>query len=244
MTTIVSAFISNINFRANRDLNKYCEFGKLIFKSKTPKVIFLDEIMYNLIKEEDYDASNSVIIKFEKDDLFLNEYADLITNFDINTTSKEKDTVQYMFTQCNKTDWVRKAIELNPFYTDNFMWIDFGIKHMNHCSDEEFIQKLNNLNNKQYSNVRISSLWNLQVRYIFDIYKDVIWYFAGSIFGGHKDALLVFHKKMEEKCLEIIKTKNTIMWEINIWYLIYSENKDLFDAYKSTGHNDTVIDNY
>jgi len=26
--------------------------------------------------------------------------------------------------------------------------------------------------------------------------------------------------------------------------LIYSENKDLFDAYKSSGHNNTVIDNY
>ena len=244
MTTIVSAFISNINFRANRDLNKYCEFGKLIFKSSTPKVIFLDENMYNLIKEEDYDPSNTHIIKFEKDELFLNEYADLITDFNIHTTSKEKDTIHYMFTQCNKTDWVRKAIELNCFHTDNFMWIDFGIKHMNHCSDEEFIQKLNNLNNKQYSNVRICSLWNLQVRYVFNIYKDVIWYFAGSIFGGHKDALLVFHKKMEEKCLEIIRTKNTIMWEINIWYLIYSENKELFDAYKSSGHDNSVIDNY
>ena len=76
--------------------------------------------------------------------------------------------------------------------------------------------------------MRICSLWNLQVRYVFNIYKDVIWYFAGSIFGGHKDALLVFHKKMEEKCLEIIRTKNTIMWEINIWYLIYKKNKHLF----------------
>jgi len=244
MTTIVSAFISNINFRANRDLNKYSEFGKLIFKSTTPKVIFLDETMYNLIKEEDYDASNTHIIKFEKEDLFLNEYTDLITNFDIHTTSKEKDTVQYMFTQCNKTDWVKRAIELNPFNTDMFVWIDFGIKHMNPCSNEEFIQKLNNLNDKSYSKVRISSLWDLEIRYRHDIYRDVTWFFAGSMFGGHKDALLIFHEKTKEKCLQVIHEQKTIMWEVNIWYLIYLENKDLFDPYNSSGHDHSIIDNY
>lgn len=33
------------------------------------------------------------------------------------------------------------------------------------------------------------------------------------------------------------------MWEVNIWFLIYLENKDLFDYY-SCDHNNTIIDNY
>ena len=243
MTTIVSAFISNINFRGNRDLNKYCEFGKLIFKSTTPKVIFLDENMYNLIKEEDYDSSNTHIIKFEKDELFLNEYADLITDFNINTTSKEKDTIHYMFTQCNKTDWLRKAIELNCFHTDNFMWIDFGIKHIFHCSDEEFTEKINNIHNKSYSNIRVGKIWNLNISYSINIYKDIAWYFAGGVFGGNKDKMLIFSEKMKEKCLEIIYSKNTIMWEVNIWYLLYLENKEIFDTYYCN-HNNTLLENY
>jgi hypothetical protein len=47
-----------------------------------------------------------------------------------------------------------------------------------------------------------------------------------------------------EKCLEIIHTKNTIMWEVNIWYLIYSENKELFNPYTCNNHDDSVIYNY
>ena len=38
-------------------------------------------------------------------------------------------------------------------------------------------------------------------------------------------------------------TKNTIMWEVNVWYLIYNENKLLFDIY-DCDHTDSIIDNY
>ena len=48
---------------------------------------------------------------------------------------------------------------------------------------------------------------------------------------------------MKNKCIEIITKNNTIMWEVNIWYLIYRENKDLFDSYVCD-HNNTIIDNY
>ena len=33
------------------------------------------------------------------------------------------------------------------------------------------------------------------------------------------------------------------MWEVNIWYLVYKENKELFDNYYCN-HNNTIIDNY
>ena len=28
-----------------------------------------------------------------------------------------------------------------------------------------------------------------------------------------------------------IKEKNTLMWETNVWYLVYLNNRDLFDFY-------------
>ena len=48
---------------------------------------------------------------------------------------------------------------------------------------------------------------------------------------------------MKEKCIKIIKSRNSIMWEVNIWYLIYLENKELFQPYLCD-HNNTIIDNY
>ena len=135
MSTIVSAFLSNVNSREDKNIYTYYNYGKLLLKSSTPKIIFLDEIMFDLI-DEDY----------------------------------------------------------------------------------EYI----------YNN---------------DIYKDILWYFAGGVFGGNKNMLLEFSDLMKTKCIEIITTKNTIMWEVNIWYLIYNDNKELFDGYYCD-HNDSIIDNY
>ena len=242
MTTIVSAFVSNINFKKDMDIFKYYQNGKLLLKSSAPKIIFLDEPMFNLVGEE-YDNSNTFIIKINKEDNYLNSYRELLTNFDLETNNKQKDTIDYIFTICNKTEWIKTAILLNNFNTSNFIWIDFGIRYIFKCSDEEFIEKINNLHNKTYSNIRIAKIWNIDITYSIDIYKTIAWYFAGGIFGGNKKHLLLFAKKMKKKCIEIITSKNTLMWEVNIWYLLYLDNKELFDTY-FCDHNNSIIDNY
>lgn len=60
-----------------------------------------------------------------------------------------------MFVQCNKTEWIREAILKNPFNSDQFIWIDFGIYHIVN-NDDEFYTGINNLNTKSYENVRIA----------------------------------------------------------------------------------------
>ena len=242
MSTIVSAFLSNVNLRDDKNIHTYYNHGKLLIKSILPKIIFLDDEMFNLIGD-DYDKNTTLIIKIDKYDSYLYDYKKLITNFEINTTYPKKDSIDYMLTICNKTELIKKAILLNYFNTDNFIWVDFGIKHVFKCSDDEFIEKLNNLYNKYNSTIRIAAIWNLEYNYNIDVYKNVAWYFAGGVFGGNKNILLQFAELMKTKCIEIITTKKTIMWEVNIWYLIYLENKELFDAYYCD-HNDSIIDNY
>jgi hypothetical protein len=62
MSTIVSAFISNVNHKYDNTLQRYYEFGKLLLQSTTPKIIFVDNAMFNLIGEN-YDNENTLIIK-------------------------------------------------------------------------------------------------------------------------------------------------------------------------------------
>ena len=243
MNTIVSAFVSNINNRDDITLKRYYELGKLLLKSTVPKIFFVDETMFNLINLLDYDISNTNIVKIEKKDIYLYEYINSLSQFNLNTDNPNKDTIEYIITQCNKTEWVKSAIELNTFNTNNFIWVDFGIRYIFNCSDKEFIEKINELKYKVYKNVRIGNIWNLQNNYNINIYKDIAWYFAGGIFGGNKERLLHFSNKIKEKCIDIILTKNTLMWEVNIWYLIYNENKEIFDNY-SCNHNNSIIDNY
>jgi hypothetical protein len=244
MNTIVSAFVSNVNDRYDNALNRYYNFGKFLLKSSVPKIIFVDEIMFELIGEE-YDKMKTLIVKIDKKTSYLYDYAHYLTKFQLNSTDYTKDTIEFMFTMCNKTEWMRQAINLNHFKTNNFIWIDFGIKHIfqSSCTDEEFVEKINRLKYKTYDNVRIGGIWNLNFKFNIDIYKDVAWYFAGGVFGGNKNSLLKFAELMKEKCIDIMTSKNTIMWEVNIWYLIYSENRGLFDSY-DCNHNTSLIDNY
>jgi hypothetical protein len=243
MTTIVSAFISDINKREDININMYYSLGKLILKLSTPKIIFLDENMHNLIKDEDYDKDNTLIIKYNKSEYYLYNYINNLQNFKLNTDNHSKDTLEYMFTMCNKTEWIRKAIEIDIFNSDNFIWLDFGIKQVCNCSDDEFIQKLKNMQYKQYDNVRIGHIWDLSLHYNIDILRQISWYFAGGVFGGNKKSLLKFAYLMKEKCIEIVNKYNTIMWEVNIWYILYLETPDLFETYLCN-HDNSIIDNY
>jgi hypothetical protein len=243
MTTIVSAFVSNVNSTEDRNIDKYYTFGKLLLQSTTPKIIFVDDAMFRIIKEEDYDVKNTFIIKYDKTDIYLYNYSTYLDNFSLNTDNPKKDTMEYMFIMCNKTEWIRKAIEIDPFKSDNYVWVDFGIRHVFNCEDIEFIEKLNRVYYKKYDKIRIANIWNLQHRWNVNILTQINWYFAGGVFGGNKEQLLLFSDLMKSKCMEIIFRHNTIMWEVNIWYLIYLENSQLFDPYPSN-HNDTLIDNY
>jgi hypothetical protein len=247
MNTIVSAFVSNVNDRYENSLTRYYTNGKLLLQSNVTKVIFVDELMFDLIGN-DYDKTNTLIVKINKKKSYLYNYTQHLKNFQLNSTDRTKDTLEYMLTICNKTEWVKEAIYLNHFKTNNFIWVDFGIRYilngeLSYCSDEEFISKINNLKYKTYNNVRIGGIWNLNYNFNIDIYKDVAWYFAGGIFGGNANSLMRFAELMKSKCIDIMITKNTIMWEVNIWYLIYNENKSLFDSY-GCNHDKSLIDNY
>lgn len=243
MNTIVSAFISNINNRQDVNLNLYYNWGKLLFQCDVPKVIFVDIPMYNLIQKTDYDETITKIIIIDKSSIYLYDYIDNITNFDINTNNKHKDTIEFMFIMCEKTEWLRQAINMNPFNTNHFVWLDFGLKHVFKCSDDEFIQKINKMIYKIYDQVRIGNIWNLNIHYNCNIYKDITWYFAGGVVGGHRDSLIQFANLVKNNCIDIMINKKTIIWEVNIWYLVYNLHKNLFDPYYCD-HDYSICDNF
>lgn len=241
MTTIVSAFITNVNSRKDRTIEKYLEYGKVLLQTKIQKIIFIDEIIFNEFKN--YSNEYTYLIPIKKEYIYLYKYKELITNFNLNSSSPEKDSLEYIFTMCSKTEWIKKAIEQNYFNSTNFIWIDFGIKHIFNCGDNKFIKKIEDITNKSYKKLRIGSIWNLNTEYYGNIFNDIKWYFAGGVFGGDIKSLLIFSEKTKEICIKIIQEKNTIMWEVNIWYLVYNEMPDLFDCY-SCDHNSSLIDNY
>ena len=107
----------------------------------------------------------------------------MLKDWNVNTKNSSKDTLDYMIIQCNKTEWLKQAIELNKFSSEQYLWLDFGIYNMIKEMPNKFIN---------YNKVRISKIWDLNKEYNKDIFKDVNWYFAGTVFGGDKDKLILF----------------------------------------------------
>lgn len=243
-TTIVTAFMTKINNIDFRSYNTYIEYGNKLLHLGFPVVMFIEQYMYDVHYKENlskYPSCRFVI--FERYENYLYEYLSQVTKYEVATNNPSKDTIGYMFVQCHKTEWLRKAIELNPFQTENYTWIDFGIYHMikNDQLLKESIETL--VTTKQYPLVRIASCIDPREPCYSDIYHQVVWFFAGSVVGGNSESLIKFADIMKEFCIKIIQEKKHIMWEVNIWYLIYREFPEIFDFYLCD-HNISILKNY
>ena len=247
MSTIVTAFITNINNIEFRSYEKYIELGKILLSQPIPTICFLEKYIYDeYFKHHESQYPQTLFRIFERADNYLYEYEPILENFLIETDNPKKDTPGYMFIQCHKTEWIKMAIDENPFHTSNFVWIDFGIFHM--IRDElQFAVALKKLVRKKYDSVRIASCIDPNLPCHChpekNIKKNVLWFFAGSIFGGNKSSLLHFANRMKEFTIEFIQNNRHIMWEVNIWYLLHQKHKDIFLPYRAD-HNLSILSNY
>ena len=236
MTTLVSALLTNIN--GYRSIEKYVEYGKKLIAVPGNKVIFIERDVYYQHFLHALSLEDTTFVFIEKSDLYLYEHIDKITDFCPNTDNPTKDTLEYMFVQCNKTEWIRQAIELDPYGSEQFVWIDFGICHM--IRDAEFsenVRSILSLGIRSTSGIRIAC--GVPHNPDVDLYKTISWFFLGSIFGGDRDSMMKFADAMKQKCMEIIELKRTIMWEVNVWYFIYAEHPEWFSCYRA--NHDTSI---
>ena len=219
MTTIVSGLLTNVNDCNN--IEKYIINGKKLLELDLKKIIFIEQYIFDLYFK-DFENDNTVFYFINKKDLYFYDYIQDLINFDPLTDNPGKDTIEYMFVQCNKTEWVRKAIEINPYNTEQFVWLDFGLYHVIN-NDECFSKNINSVTEKVYNNIRIASSGNpyyLNMDRNYDnIYRSINWFFMGGVFGGNKDKLIIFSKLMKNKCIDIMKSEKTICWEVNIWFI-------------------------
>lgn len=193
---------------------------------------------------------------FHQSDLFLWSSRGIANKFHLNTGNPKKDTLEYMMVQCQKSEWMEisaqlsKQVYLSELHQKEYVWIDFGAFHMFHGKIDVFQTELykmrSRINRRILGNNRrmtFARCWDPNHAYYGDIYKDVNWLFAGSVFGGNAETIQRFALKMREKCFQILRERNTLMWEINIWVLLYRESPDMFALYPSD-HSDIIFRGY
>jgi hypothetical protein len=256
-TTIVSAFLTNIN--ENRSVEKYVAYGTKLIELNVPKVIFIEKLVYQTYFSHYGLKTDTKFIFMEKTDLFLYPYKEEFVHFHVQSTSPRKDTLEYMFVQNHKLEWIRQASEQNYFQTSQFVWVDFGIFHL-FSSEENFTKGISNVVEKEYESVRIAGIWRLSDEVQdFDfveakkeyLFHQIGWFFAGSVIGGNKSAVIEFADLCKQKCLFLLKEYQHIMWEVNVWALVYldlqkKKDKDtaLILQWYPSDHNDSILMNY
>jgi hypothetical protein len=269
MLLLVSAFITDVN--NNKSILSYINYGKQLFTTNKSiyKVLFIERKVFNEYfnidgvlysfnyenKQYDFIIDNyTIFVFFEKHDNYLYSYIDSITNFDISTDNPNKDTLEYMLTMCHKTEWVNMAINLAEHIKNkcllidftNFIWVDFGIYHVFNNNLDLFntcFEHLYDLQSNSINKVRIGSCIHPTKICHIDIFRCISWYFAGGVFGGTACSLIKFANLMKTECVNIIHERKHIMWEVNVWYLIYLKEQEIFDFY-NCNHNASIISNY
>ena len=234
---IVSAYIKLERNVKDKPVKFYLQKGKTFIQrfAGFRKILFIDSALFSVFSE--YADEQTRIISTSLEDLYLYQYKKQLENVSVHTDNTEKDSVDYFMVQCHKTEWVKQAIASELFKADQYIWIDISI-------DNVLKESVNTSNlTHSYPNIRIGHIWNLHTNYRLDIHKDISWFFAGTVFGGNRDTLIEFARITREKCLQLITEKNHLMWEVNIWYLLWKMRPDLFSPYPCD-HDHSLIHNY
>lgn len=252
---IVSGFLSNANTRQDRPLNKYLTLGQIfinVMPTKGRTTLLLERAIFNqltfphgIMNDQRYLSNDGKlkVIFFEHDDNYLNKYIEQISLLP-DISHPEKNTPKYMTTMNAKPEMMRIAIEDDQTAQNhpniNWIWIDFGIAHL---FDNSADILATNFNPQLFQSFPYSpffaSCWD-KSHYIENPLTQIIWQFAGGVFGGRPHDLLRFADMAKEKCLKVIEEYKTLPWEVNIWHLIYKEHPHFFYFYHAN-HDRSIL---
>lgn len=150
------------------------------------------------------------------------------------------DTFNFLILMNAKTEFMARAIAMDPFHSTHFAWIDFSIAHV-FKNRSASIQHLNMLQNTCLKSkcLAMPGCWNKDVGMSY-IYNSVNWRFCGGFFIGDKESVLDFHTASYKAFKDLYETQNRIVWEVNTW-AIAERNYGLAPHWFKVDHNDTII---
>ena len=259
--TLVSGYINIETLETNNNNNMreqtfmiYKENGQKLINLPIKKIIFID---YRYIEQFQTNIYTKLIsINFEDMEIYKYYKKVLECKMCVLSPNPNKDTALYHIIQIAKTEFIKKAIELeseskseseSEEHSNIFAWIDFGICKI-FSSDVEFqylisnISKYITMDTIKHDMVKIPGCWKLNSSDINNDFTRVNWYFCGGFFIGYKNVLLEFEKQVKKELTYIIENENTLIFEVNIWFRLWRKKYILFDWYYGD-HNSSIFVN-
>lgn len=155
--------------------------------------------------------------------------------------SHNKDTEYYMYLMNSKIDFVREAIEINPFSSKYFCWMDFSLPYVFKNIDKT-IKNIKLISQTNYINsfLAMPGCWTFKVDDINHIKGHICWRFCGGFFIGDKDSLIDFYNLSFNNFGDFLIQTKTLLWEVNYWAWLET-NKNFNTIWYQADHNDTIV---
>jgi hypothetical protein len=151
-----------------------------------------------------------------------------------------KDTRQYMTLINSKLEFVKRAINLNPYGSKNYAWVDFSLPYVfkNGQKTLDYFTKISDDND-----------WPLYVAGSFETKSVIIpidgvhWRFSGGIFMGNKTKMMEFADYHEQHFPDILEKYKKVLWEVNVWALYEQQAGFVNVIWYKGASDDKIIEN-
>ena len=158
----------------------------------------------------------------------------------INSTPN-KDSPNYIILTWNKIFMVEEIINLNPFNTNYFGWIDFGIANVIRNDVPENILETLKPTTEKIKILELRTVFGKELEDIYEYTKAFRWKCGGGMISGHKNNMIKFISLFREQMHKFLYQR-IFAHEETIMALVLYHNRDLFETY--FGHYFQILINY
>jgi len=144
----------------------------------------------------------------------------------------KKDTREYMTLMNCKIEFVQRAMDLDPFHTNLFAWIDFSIAYIFKTPSETLEALRTMIVDRRFQREVMATPGYWGVRQNSDILNQIHWRFAGSIFIGTRALLSQLYAVYLKALPTFLSKYGTIVWEVNFWKWLEETDQFQFGWYK------------
>ena len=192
------------------------QLSQFLFLLKGPITIFADRGSAEILNSTYKDRKNITIILFSmEEESWIYKaslpYADRMPH----NRNETKDTFLHLCLSQMKIEFLKKAIEANPFNSTHFVWIDPHICQLFH-DPKPVINYLNYLSMQTFTNapfIAMPGCWSSEP---VD-FNAVCWRFCGNFMLGDAASILNLHSLYEKLYTNVLREKNMMTWDVNMW---------------------------
>lgn len=241
-TTFVTSFI-NVGNNDEKHISWRIDKFRQIAQSGIQICVYLDssvseELQHITLNYDNVKIMDTVLLQNTRTSLSCENI-----NFKLpSTDNTKKDTVDYMLLINSKIEFLFDAIQINPWNTEYFAWIDFSISHVfkniNECNYN--LQQISHIKTTRKLLLIPGCLPALTPHDNNILVTKVYWRFCGGFFWGDKNSILEMYDYQMKYFPVFLNQYNTLVWEVNIWAWLET-NTPWKPLWYKADHNDSII---